>query len=191
MEARFAEVFDDELLKLIAESDFAKDWEQVGWRGYMLDHGTVWVDYDGKVWRINHASAAEQTARERLIEEDRAALHSSLRTFEEPLLKWETAHWRLRVDDLGGPGPGKDYRLAIWARENDFKTAPQRVVDGGTLVFEGSGGNHFYRFEADGLVYQCDVEVLGGESEYGIGTFLILDTEPQKPVVEEEAIRSF
>lgn len=43
---RFQQVFDSKLLSQIANSTTESNWETMGWRGIMLDHGSVWLDFD-------------------------------------------------------------------------------------------------------------------------------------------------
>ena len=181
---RFEEVFDEEVSEKIRRSLIEKDWTMMGWRGYMLFDGLVWVQYDGKVDGINYLSAKEKQIREDLIAEDKKTIHTDLQAFEAPVLKWETQSVALRIDYLGD-----EFRLGIWKVGESFSGIPERVIEDGTVVFEGSGGNHYYRFQQDDTVYECWVEVIGGESKYRIGTITI-----QKQGVEvfhEEANRSY
>ena len=88
---RFDEVFDDELVAVIGSSNINTDWDSVGWRGIMLNNGVMWLDTDGKIIGINSHTAKEQAFAIRLIEQDKQSLHSSINTFEEPVLDWKTA----------------------------------------------------------------------------------------------------
>ena len=181
---RYTEIFDSTLGKLIATSNAKIDWENVGWRGYMLKRGLVWADEDGRIIGINHESRREQTIRAGLIEADRNALHQSLRTFDEPELKWDTKNYRLRIDALG-----KDHRLAVWPAGRDFESNPLLIIELGTLTFDGSGGNHHYSFPLGKKVYVCDVTVLGNAREHCIGSFALLMDE--KILFSEEALKDY
>lgn len=54
--ARFDEIFDENILKIITNSNPATDWSEVGWQGIMLLDGEIWLDYDGKLIAVNYAS---------------------------------------------------------------------------------------------------------------------------------------
>ncbi len=181
---RFEEVFDEEISRKIKTSRIEEDWTEMGWRGYMLFNGLVWIDYDGKVKGINYFSAKERRIRGDLITKDRGTIYRGLQGFEAPVLKWDTESVTLRIDELEG-----DFRLGIWEVGESFSRAPERVISHGTVVYEGSGGNHCYKFKQDETLYECWVEVLGGESEYGIGSLTI--QEHGVRVLQEEASRSY
>jgi len=60
MLAHFDEVFDEEILAIIANSG-ADNWSAMGWRGIMLNDGLLWLDDSAKFIRaINYSSSAEQ-----------------------------------------------------------------------------------------------------------------------------------
>ena len=42
----FDDLFDQKFVNSIINSEVSS--EPVGWRGYMLDHGSIWYDYKGK-----------------------------------------------------------------------------------------------------------------------------------------------
>ena len=181
---RYSEIFDSTLGKLIATSNAKTDWERVGWRGYMLKRGLVWTDENGRIIGINYESKKEQTIRAGLIEADRNALHKSLRTFDEPKLKWDTKNYRLRIDALG-----EDYRLAVWPAGRNYESKPLLIIERGTLTFDGSGGNHHYSFPLGKKVYVCDVQIIGCAEEPHIGSFGLLMDE--KILFSEESIRGY
>lgn len=51
--ALFDEIFDDNILNIIENSNPATDWSEVGWRGIMLLDGRIWLDSDGKLIAVN------------------------------------------------------------------------------------------------------------------------------------------
>lgn len=163
---RYPDIFDSELSQLISTSAAKTDWSKMGWRGYMLQHGLVWAGEDGLIIAINYESRTEQALRARLIEADRRALHESLRSFDEPVLKWDTPNYRLRID-----ARGDHYRLALWPAGRGLTDKPELIIEHGTRIFDGSGGNHHYAFPFGKKAYVCDVEVIGGEGERHIGSF--------------------
>ncbi|MCC9017759.1 hypothetical protein [Flavobacterium lipolyticum] len=98
---RYAEIFDTELKAEISQSDATKDWSEVGWRGIMLNQGTLWMDTDGKVFSINYQSKVESDLKNKLIASEKSKLHPSIAKFKEPQIIIETSKFRVRIDDLG------------------------------------------------------------------------------------------
>ncbi len=157
---RFDEVFDVKLISRIQVASISDDWHEMGWRGVMLDNGAVWVDYDGSIISINYESDFEVNLRKRLIEDQKASLHKSLREFVAPVLEWETRHYRVRVDDMGNG----DYRYASWSVDKQWSDKPDLILLHGKIEFEGSGGDHTISF-ANGLYsYVCRVYIIGSYS---------------------------
>ncbi|GLQ03466.1 hypothetical protein GCM10007914_23470 [Pseudoalteromonas tetraodonis GFC] len=154
---RFDEVFDEELVGVIASSNIDTDWDKVGWRGIMLNNGIVWVDKDGKIISVNTQNATEQVRVEKLISQDKQSLHSSIKTFQKPILDWDTAKYRVRVDDLGDG----NFRYASWSIDKSPSDKPDIVLINGDITFEGSGGNHHYTFKNGRYSYVLQVTVIG------------------------------
>lgn len=157
---RFDEIFDEALLKNIINSDIEKDWDDVGWRGIMLASGGLWLDYDGKLIAVNYQSEAEKNIKNKLIKEQKNALHPSLKNYVAPVLEWETSKFRIRIDDLGN----QTFRYAAWPLDKKSNEKPDLVLLNGKVTFEGSGGNHFYTFSKGKYQYQCDLYVIGESS---------------------------
>jgi len=173
---RFKEVFDDELVRMIVNSDLENDWSEVGWRGISLRNGELWLDESGKVRSINYQSEAEKKLKSKLLEEVKGQLHPSLKDFVNPALEWETSKFRIRVDDLGN----NKFRYAAWPVSCSTSEKPNIIISGGKIEFEGSGGNHTYVFSNGDFQYRCVVNVIGsdetppGELEVYKGTKRIL-----------------
>ncbi len=156
---RFNEVFDDELIRMIVNSDLENDWSEVGWRGISLQNGQLWLDESGKVQSINYQSEAEKKVMKKLLEESTKALHPSLKDFVKPALEWETSKFRIRVDDLGN----NKFRYAAWPVSRSTGEKPDIIISGGRIEFEGSGGNHTYIFSNGDFQYKCIVNVIGSD----------------------------
>ena len=154
---RFDEVFDEELVAVIGSSNINTDWDSVGWRGIMLNNGVMWVDTDGKVIAVNTQNTTEQAHAEKLIAQDKQSLHSSIKTFQKPILDWDTAKYRVRVDDLGDG----NFRYASWSIDKSPSDKPDIVLINGDITFEGSGGNHHYTFKNGRYSYVLQVTVIG------------------------------
>nr|WP_193987550.1 hypothetical protein [Lelliottia steviae] len=155
----FEQIFDKEFIEQIASSNIRHDWEMMGWRGIMFDSGKLWLDFDGSIWAVPYESEAEKARREALIDEQKQALHKSLREFRKPILTWQTKKHLIRIDELAD----NQYRYAAWEIDQSMQDEPSLVITGGTLSFDGSGGNHFYTFTNNGYRYVCHVIVLGTE----------------------------
>ena len=153
------QIFDKEFVEKIVNSNIRHDWEMMGWRGIMFDSGKLWLDFDGSIWAVPYESEAEKARREALIDEQKQALHKSLREFIKPILTWQTKQHLIRIDELAD----NQYRYAAWGIDQSMQDEPSLVITGGTLSFDGSGGNHFYTFTNNGYRYVCHVIVLGTE----------------------------
>jgi hypothetical protein len=177
---RFDEIFDAQLIKKIANSTPASNWSAVGWRGIMLDHGDVWLSYDGKLTGVTYHSKAEKTKRAQLIKQEKESLYPAIRDFVAPRQILETPTYRIRIDDLGD----FNYRYAAWPLKSKMSDKPDLVIENGELVFEGSGGNHYYEFKKDGLIYNCAIMVL---TERGGAPALLTITKGDKKVLFQKA----
>lgn len=157
MQQRFKEVFDDILLQKIINSNPAKDWSDVGWRGIMLNNGELWLDYDGSLLAVNHQSEWEAKKRLELIEADRSRLHPSLQKYVEPICILKTKKFLIRIDRL----ENYNYRYASWSVNKLMSDQPDLVISKGELIFEGSGGNHHYEFKNGAYTYECSIIIMG------------------------------
>ncbi|WP_374939250.1 hypothetical protein [Pseudoalteromonas sp. SWYJZ12] len=153
---RFDEVFNDELVAVIASSNINTDWEKVGWRGIMLNNGVMWVDTEGKIIAVNTQNTKEQALAKSLIEDDKQSLHASINTFEKPVLNWKTANYHVRVNDLGE----HNFRYAVWGINKKPSDKPDMVLLNGDITFEGSGGNHHYTFKNGRYSYVLQVTIM-------------------------------
>ncbi|MBF4515341.1 hypothetical protein IRZ71_03270 [Flavobacterium sp. ANB] len=154
---RYSEVFDADLKKEITSSKPDKDWSEVGWRGIMLNNGTIWIDTDGKLKTINYQSAYEKELKAKLIASQKKNLHSSIANFKKPLYVLETAKFRIRIDDLGN----ENYRYASWSIKKGMNEKPDLIISNGKWSAEGSGGNSKFEFKSGGYLYECYIIVLG------------------------------
>ncbi|OIV42432.1 hypothetical protein BKM63_06020 [Flavobacterium johnsoniae] len=154
---RYSEIFDAALKKEIISSKPAKDWSEVGWRGIMLNNGTIWFDTDGKLKTINYQSGYERELKDRLISGQKKNLHSSIASFKKPLYVLETSKFRIRIDDLGN----ENYRYASWAIKKPMSEKPDLIISNGKWSAEGSGGNSKFDFKKGAYLYECYIMVLG------------------------------
>lgn len=139
---RFNEVFDQTLIDRIANAK-NEQWKEVGWRGIMLDNGTVWLDGDGdKITAINYQSTTEKNLLEKLIRKQKKYIHPSLKLFKRPVYTIKTPKYLIRIDELSNGM----YRYACWKIGNKENTLPDMILNNGKLEFDGSGGNHMITF---------------------------------------------
>ena len=153
---RYDEIFDDELISMIVNSDLEEDWSCAGYRGVMLNRGELWLHYDGRLHAINYESKFEKQKRITLYEKDRNRLHPSVQKFEDPIFEWKTKSYIIRVDDtdLG-------VRYTSWSINKKVSDKPDLVLYGGERHWQGSGGNHNYDFKNGDYIYRIDVNILG------------------------------
>ncbi|AZB30719.1 hypothetical protein [Chryseobacterium balustinum] len=157
---RFTEVFDEVLINNIANSKL-KQWSEMGWRGIMLDNGTIWIDSDeGKIIAVNYQSDFEKKLKENLINKEKENVHVSLKTFESPTYKIKTKNYLIRIDEL----ENKKYRYASWKISKKESSKPDLILNNGELDFQGSGGNHVIIFTNGNYIYKVYRNIIGEES---------------------------
>lgn len=153
---RFDELFPAALLGDVAASK-DEDWQRVGWRGVMFGNGRLWIDDEMRLFGHNEESAREREHREGIIARDRALLDETLRGHAEPVLRWLTADYRVRVDRM----PDDSLRYTSWRRDAPLGAKPDLELHRGERVFEGSGGNEHYLWRNGAHTYRCEITVLG------------------------------
>lgn len=153
---RFADIFDNTLIAEIVNSDYKNDWDSVGWRGVMFNHGMLWLDYDGRIIAVNYQSKKEK---EHLISIDKKFIHSSVSEYLQPKLLLETKKFRIRIDEL----TNGDYRYTSWSVNSKMSEKPDLVIKNGIWLPDGSGGNNHYEFVNGAYKYVCSINVMGTE----------------------------
>lgn len=159
---RFDELFDKEFIDHIAKSKI-KDWSEVGWRGIMLDNGTIWIDDGGKIAAINYQSAKEKQLLIKAIQTDKNQLPKSLQNFEKPMYLLFTKNYKIRIDEK----TEGIYRYAAW-KTKDQKSEPDIIIENGVLEFQGSGGNHTITFKNNGYTYIISINEIGAIGDPGV-----------------------
>lgn len=155
MKQRFNQVFDQKLVKNIANSKLSQ-WQSVGWRGIILDSGAIWVS-GRKITAVNYSSDAEQLYKQQLITIQKQKLHPSLKTFKAPELQFKTAKFQVRIDQMSN----EKYRYASWAHNQAQSQKPDLILDNGQVVMDGSGGNHHFIFKSGAYKYIVYRNILG------------------------------
>ncbi|WP_145858999.1 hypothetical protein [Pedobacter suwonensis] len=177
---RYKEVFDDNLIKKIITSKAETDWSDVGWRGIMLLRGDLWLDTDGKLIAVNHQSRLESKEKARLINVEKNSVHPSIGNFEQPVLVFETAQYRIRIDDLGND----NYRYASWPIKSKMSDKPKLILTNGKFKPDGSGGNHNYQFKSGDYIYTCFIIIMG---EKGTPPAQLVITKAGKEILSQPA----
>ncbi|KQW96290.1 hypothetical protein [Flavobacterium sp. Root420] len=154
---RYDQIFDATLKKEIINSNPAKDWSEMGWRGIMLGQGDIWIDTTGKIITINYQSQVEKDLKNKLISSEKVKLHSSIATFKAPVYVLETSKFRIRIDDLGND----NYRYASWSIKKPMSEKPDLIITNGKWISDGSGGNSHYDFKKGAYLYECYITVIG------------------------------
>jgi hypothetical protein len=154
---RYGELFDSTLKNEITTSNPEKDWSDMGLRGIMLNHGSIWMDVEGRLTAVNYQSKFETGLRDKLIASQKKELDSSIAFFQKPICILETSKFRIRIDNLGN----NNYRYVSWSIDKKMTEKPDLIIYRGELVVEGIGGNHQYEFIKDNYKYECAFIVLG------------------------------
>lgn len=175
---RFNDLFDQRVMKEISESEIS-DWSEAGWRGIMLNHGTLWIDSEGKIIALNHQSEWERKLRLKIIEEQRNNLHRSLKSFKNPQYVFRTKHYLIRIDELES---GK-YRYASWKKDGIQSSMPDLILSNGDLQFSGSGGNHTFTLRKGDCTYTVTRFLIGSEETPEINLSV---EEKGKEILNEE-----
>ncbi|WP_418178850.1 hypothetical protein ACNSOO_07520 [Aliarcobacter lanthieri] len=153
LKKRFSEVFDDELIKEIKNSKI-EDWSEMGWRGIMLNQGTLWLNFDQIIIAINYQSDFEKRLRENLIKQDKEQLHSSLKDFIEPTYKIKTKNFLIRIDKIDD----SKYRYSSWKIGKSESSKPDLVLLNGEIEYQGTIGYQYFTFKNRNYTYEIDID---------------------------------
>ncbi len=96
-------------------------------------------------------------------------LHESINEYLRAVFEWEMERFTVRVDDMGEEG----YRYVSWGKTKKQNQKPDLIIMNGSLILDGSGGNHVYSFRNGDYEYRCAVVVMGEEGN--VNDFLIVE----------------
>lgn len=157
MNTYFDEVFDESLKTEIAKST-PSDWSQVGWRGIMLNQGVVWLSDDATtITGINYRSKKSDERYSKLIEAQKAAVHTSIAKFERPIFSSITASYMIRIDET----TEGVFRYVSWKAGQKQSEKPELVLNKGSVEYSGSGGNCVYIFRSGKYIYRVFRNIMG------------------------------
>lgn len=171
--ARYDEVFDEELIEFISNSDTDNDWHLHGWQGIMCNGGLIWMRELGNVFVINYQSEAEKAILEGCIDLERNELHSSLQEYEAAISRWKTQNYMIRIDKLADGA----FRYAVWPANAQQTDEPDLILTNGEVFYSGSAGNHHYEFRNDIYTYKCKVSNVGSDESIGVWLVVLMNDE--------------
>ena len=128
-------ILDDELKQVINDSK-PENWASAGWRGIMLYEGLVWISADGKLEAVNYRTKKERDYAAKWYENDKNTIHESLRQYDKNIYIFNTDTKLGRIDEIETEN-GENYRLALWAKDEDMSDKPQVLVSDGTVKYFG------------------------------------------------------
>lgn len=172
---RFNEVFDKILVDKIAKSK-TNQWEEVGYRGIMLDNGMVWIDgSEGKLIAVNYQSNFEKQLKKDLIKKEKKVLYTTLKVFQSPIYKIKTKNYLIRIDKIAD----YEYRYASWKIGKKESSKPDLILNNGVLEFLGSGGNSVITFSKANYTYKVYRNSIGEDNSPDI----TLEVEKDKQII--------
>lgn len=175
---RFDQVFDKKIIDIISQSKI-EQWTLMGYKGIMLNNGTLWIDEDGNIIALNYESNFEQQQRETIIEQDKTNLYPALKYFYSPIYKIETQNYLLRIDRLYD----NTYRYASWKKGKKESDKPDLILYNGEIDIQGSGGNHIFTFVAGKYKYIIYGNVVGTSDTPEINLII---KKNQRTILNEE-----
>ncbi|MFW3343695.1 hypothetical protein [Aliarcobacter butzleri] len=176
LKKRFSEVFDDKLIEEIKNSKI-EDWSEMGWRGIMLNQGTLWLNFDEIIIAINYQSDFEKRLREDLIRKEKEQLDSSLKEFIEPTYKLKTKNFLIRIDKIDD----SKYRYSSWKIGKSESSKPDLVLLNGEIEYSGTIGYQYFTFKNRNYTYEIDIDATSLEVMKDNKTILFEDGELLNP----------
>lgn len=157
---RYSEIIDENLKQIIIISMPAKDWSKMGWGGFMLSNGKLWLNENGQVIAINYQSNVEKALLDKLILADKKSIHPSISKYYKPVYVLETSKFRIRIDDLGN----SKFRYSSWSKTKSMSDKPDLILCNGNMEYDGSIGNQNFIFENGEYIYKCMIIVTREEN---------------------------
>ena len=173
---RFEMVFDKNMLNEIANTK-PEDWEHAGWRGIMLPPGYFWLNDSGKLIATNVITDKEEKYILDWEKTDRENLFTNLQQFDKNIYIFKVAKGMGRIDRIKtNEKDAYTYRYAFWNIGKNMSDKPDIIIENGEVEYQGSGGNHTYRFKNNTYTYEFDVTKVGPK-DYVPYTLAILHNE--------------
>jgi len=100
---RYDDIFDQQILNIITQSNIYTDWDSVGWRGIILNNGILALDPEGNIIDVNYHSPREKRLVSSLTATQKGKGRSSLErnvNYNKALVEITTPHMHIRVDSI-------------------------------------------------------------------------------------------
>lgn len=153
---RFYEIFDEKIINKISKSK-VKDWEGIGYKGFLFDNGNVWLNYNAtKIIQVNYQSDVELKMSEEIIKLDKENLHSSVNNYIRNIYSIRTEGFRIRIDAVES-----GYRYSAWSAGKKLSSKPNLILYNGTHEYYGSGGNSSFIFKNGDYEYNVYRNIIG------------------------------
>ena len=91
------------------------------------------------------------------VEKLRATVWNELSDFKKHKVYMQTKKFKVWIDQM----QDGSYRYASWDKSKTISEKPDLILKGGTVDYQGSGGNHMYVFSNADYTYKCYMNVLG------------------------------
>lgn len=153
-------LFDDNLTQSIIQSDVDSNWGKMGYNGFMLNLGQLWLDTEGKLIAVNQLTKKENKVRNKRIKVDKKRLYKPLRNYIQPKLILETDKYKIRIDEV----EYDEFRLSVWEQSTTMKSKPLYSIRGGEFHYIGSIGNCEYIFTKENKTYSLYIDVIRSET---------------------------
>jgi hypothetical protein len=109
----------------------------------------------------------------------RSAIWNELNDFKNHKVFMQTKKFKVLIDQL----EDGSYRYASWPKSKTISDEPDLILKGGTVDYQGSGGNHMYVFANGDYTYKCYMNVLGKTHDDAFLTVI----QNEKVIVDHEA----
>ena len=116
-----------------------------------------------------------------MIQQQRAQLHPSLKTFLNPEYRIDTKTYHLRIDQL----TNDTYRFASWKKGIKESANPDLILKNGIFEFQGSGGNHTINFTNGIYTYEIYRGIIG---EKGHAPISLEVKKKGKTILQEDGV---
>lgn len=91
------------------------------------------------------------------VEKLRGTVWNELSDFKNHKVYMQTKKFKVWIDQM----QDGSYRYASWDKSKTISQQPDLILKGGTVDYQGSGGNHMYVFSNADYTYKCYMNVLG------------------------------
>ncbi|GEM_PF-273595 len=179
---RYHEIFDEAFTSRIVNASIETNWSLMGAKGIMFDSGMLWLDADGRIIAVNYQSEYEKNKIKQLNEQEKEQLHESIKDYRKAIYLLKTKKFKVRIDQLDDD----TYRYASWSADSEMTSQPDLVLSNGEVRYDGSGGNHAYRFKNGIYTYEVYVYAIGGDVPAELNVYKYDDQIVNQPAISEQ-----